>query len=189
MKALLLLSVLLCGALTATAAAVGAAEAAPQELQEDNQISEAENEAGVFVPEEEKPRSFFAGEMAPSAEGRFFACPSGWVRYKSSCYQLVSSSRSWSSAAAHCASLGASLASVHDQFDYSFLQELTRRAGYTISWMGGFYFQGWRWVDQSSFSYSYWSTVNSASSYPCVYLRVSGKSTLPSVTATVVTFS
>ncbi|XP_035516504.1 ladderlectin-like [Morone saxatilis] len=157
MKALLLLSVLLCGALTATAAAVGTAETVPQKLQEDNQISEAENEAGAFVP-----------------EGRFFACPTGWVRYKSSCYQLVSSSRSWSSAAAHCASLGASLASVHDQFDYSFLQELTRRAGHTVSWMGGFYFQGWRWVDQSSFSYTYWSTVNSANSYPCVYLRVTG---------------
>lgn len=42
---------------------------------------------------------------------------------------------------ANCASLGASLASVHDIFDYYFLQELTRRSGSLTSWIGGFYFQ------------------------------------------------
>lgn len=42
---------------------------------------------------------------------------------------------------ANCASLGATLASVHDVFDYSFLQELTTRSGGSASWMGGFYFQ------------------------------------------------
>lgn len=34
-----------------------------------------------------------------SSAGRFFTCPSGWVRYKSGCYLYVSSGRSWSSAA------------------------------------------------------------------------------------------
>ncbi|KAG8014976.1 Ladderlectin [Nibea albiflora] len=99
-----------------------AVDAAAQELHEDNQLGP--NEVGVFVP-----------------EGRFFTCPSGWVRYKNGCYLYVSSSRSWSSAAAYCASLGASLASVHDVFDYTFLQDLTKRAGSSVAWMGGFYFQ------------------------------------------------
>lgn len=106
-----------------------------------------------------------------SPAGRFFACPPGWVRYKQTCYLFVSSARSWTSAVviktlywkihlmsegfhavvnywrlcvtlqANCASLGASLASVHDIFDYSFLQALTRRSGGSTSWIGGFYFQ------------------------------------------------
>ncbi|TMS23559.1 Ladderlectin [Larimichthys crocea] len=169
MKALLLLSVLLSSVLAITAAAVEAVEAAPQKLHEDNQLGQ--NEVGVFVHEEEEPDMLSAGEVASSAQGRFFTCPSGWVRYKSGCYLYVSSGRSWSSAAAYCASLGASLASVHDVFDYTFLQDLTKRAGSSYAWMGGFYFQGWRWVDQSSFSYSYWSSQSSASSYPCIYLN------------------
>ncbi|KAE8301150.1 hypothetical protein D5F01_LYC01311 [Larimichthys crocea] len=155
MKALLLLSVLLSSVLAITAAAVEAVEAAPQKLHEDNQLGQ--NEVGVFVHEEEEPDMLSAGEVASSAQ--------------SGCYLYVSSGRSWSSAAAYCASLGASLASVHDVFDYTFLQDLTKRAGSSYAWMGGFYFQGWRWVDQSSFSYSYWSSQSSASSYPCIYLN------------------
>ncbi|XP_035505036.1 ladderlectin isoform X3 [Scophthalmus maximus] len=169
MKAVLLLTVLLSGVLAITAAAVEAVEPAqaPLELQEENQV--AEIEVGVAAPEVEAPEK--SGEMALSVKGRFFACPTGWVRYKNSCYLYVSTGKSWSSAAAHCDSLGATLASVKNVFDYSFLQDLTRRAGSTVAWMGGFYFQGWRWVDQSLFNYNYWNSQNSVSSYPCIYLN------------------
>ncbi|XP_040002527.1 ladderlectin-like isoform X2 [Xiphias gladius] len=153
MKAFLVLSVLLTDVLAITAAAV------------------VENEVTMFVPEEEGSEMFSPGKTASSPEGRFFTCPSGWVRYRNSCYLYVSSSRSWSSAAAHCTSLGASLASVHNVFDYSFLQELTRRSGSSVAWIGGFYFQGWRWVDQSSFSYNYWSSQNTVSRYQCIHLN------------------
>ena len=63
----------------------------------------------------EEPEMLSAGEMAPSAEGwlslnetlktvslsagRFFVCPAGWERYRSSCYLYVSPGRSWSGAA------------------------------------------------------------------------------------------
>ncbi|XP_047434161.1 ladderlectin-like [Mugil cephalus] len=150
----------------------GAAEASPQELQEDNKL--VENEAAGFVPEVKESVEVSAGEVASPAQARFFSCPSGWVRYKSDCYLFVASSTSWTSAVTNCASYGASLASAHDLFDYSFLQDLTRRSGYTTAWMGGFYFQGWRWLDQSTFSYSNWYSQNSVTSYPCIYLRTTG---------------
>uniref|UniRef100_UPI0037E7EAA7 ladderlectin-like n=1 Tax=Semicossyphus pulcher TaxID=241346 RepID=UPI0037E7EAA7 len=146
MKALLLLSVL---ALTAAAVV-------------DDELP---------VPEEEDADMFAAAEMDAPAQGRFFTCPAGWARYKNTCYLYASSSRSWSAAEYNCARLGASLASVHDVFDYSFLQSLTRRAGSLSAWTGGFYFQGWRWADQSRFSYSNWSSMNSVSSYQCIYVH------------------
>uniref|UniRef100_A0A8D3E8K6 C-type lectin domain-containing protein n=1 Tax=Scophthalmus maximus TaxID=52904 RepID=A0A8D3E8K6_SCOMX len=183
MKAVLLLTVLLSGVLAITAAAVEAVEPAqaPLELQEENQV--AEIEVGVAAPEVEAPEK--SGEMALSVKGRFFACPTGWVRYKNSCYLYVSTGKSWSSAAAHCDSLGATLASVKNVFDYSFLQDLTRRAGSTVAWMGGFYFQGWRWVDQSIFNYNFWSSQNSVRSYQCMYLNARGKTAFPSDTITI----
>ncbi|XP_047196634.1 ladderlectin [Hippoglossus stenolepis] len=163
MKTLLLLTVLLC------IEAVEPVEGT-QELQEENLASVAENEAGVFAPEAEEPEMLSAGEMAPSVEGRFFVCPAGWERHKSSCYLYVSAGRSWTSAVANCNSLGATLASAHDLFEYSFLQQLTSRGGGSLAWMGGLYFQGWRWVDQSHFDYNFWSAQRSPSSYPCIYL-------------------
>uniref|UniRef100_A0A3B4WPN3 Ladderlectin-like n=1 Tax=Seriola lalandi dorsalis TaxID=1841481 RepID=A0A3B4WPN3_SERLL len=173
MKALVLLLVLLSVALDVTAQAEkllcynyttrnlergsGVVEAAPQEVKGDNQGDGSE--------------VFSAGEMASSAEGRFFACPTGWTRYRNGCYLYVTSGRTWSSAAANCRSLGASLASVSDVFDYSFLQDLTMRSGNSVAWMGGFYFQGWRWVDQTPFTYNYWNSQNTVSRYQCVYLN------------------
>uniref|UniRef100_A0A8D3C346 C-type lectin domain-containing protein n=1 Tax=Scophthalmus maximus TaxID=52904 RepID=A0A8D3C346_SCOMX len=181
MKAFLLLTVLLSGVLAITAAPVEADEAAqaPLELQEENQV--AEIEVGVAAPEEEEPEQF--GEKTVSNKGRFYACPTGWVRYKSSCYLYVRAGRSWSSAAAYCNSLGATLASVHDVFDYSFLQDLTSRTGSTVAWMGGFYFQGWRWMDQSTFNYNFWSTQHTVSRYQCVHVNTRGKTAFPSVTS------
>ncbi|XP_034454125.1 ladderlectin-like [Hippoglossus hippoglossus] len=173
MKTLLLLTVVLSGVLAVTAKPVEAVEPVEgtQELQEENLASVAENEAGVFVPEAEEPEMLSAGEMAPSVEGRFFVCPAGWERYKSSCYLYVSAGRSWTSAAANCNSLGATMASAHDLFEYSFLQQLTSRGGGSLAWMGGLYFQGWRWVDQSPFNYNFWSAQHAVSRYQCLHLN------------------
>ncbi|KAG7224796.1 hypothetical protein INR49_013509, partial [Caranx melampygus] len=162
MKAFLLLSVLLTYALAV--AAQYAVEAAPQAVVEDKQV--VENEVAEFVPEAEEPVM-----VDQSVEGRFFTCPSGWERYKSGCYLFDTSTRSWSSAAANCRNMGGSLASVRDVFEYSFMQDMTRRAGHTYAWLGGFYFQTWRWVDQSPFSYSYWSGQYSVSYYQCIHIN------------------
>ncbi|XP_076001825.1 ladderlectin-like [Genypterus blacodes] len=167
MKTLLLISVSLSIILSVTAAPLEGVEAEPKELHEDLQL--AEREVQVVLPQEELVEEQSEGEMASSPEVRFYGCPSGWSRYRSGCYQYVSSSRSWSSAAAYCASLGASLPSARDVWDYTFLQDLASRSGGTHAWMGGFYFQGWRWVDQSSFTYQNWNSHLSVSSYPCIY--------------------
>ncbi|XP_053284345.1 type-2 ice-structuring protein-like [Pleuronectes platessa] len=173
MKTLLLLTVVLSSVLAVTAQAVEAVEPVEEtrELQEENLASVAENEAGEFVPEAQEPEMLFAGEMAPSREGRFFLCPAGWERYKSSCYLYVSAGKSWSNAAANCNNLGATLASAHDLFEYSFLQQLTRRAGSTVAWMGGLYFQGWRWVDQSPWNYNFWNVQHTVSVYQCLHVN------------------
>ncbi|XP_062250523.1 type-2 ice-structuring protein-like isoform X1 [Platichthys flesus] len=175
MKTLLLLTVVLSSVLAVTAQEVEAVEPVEgkQELQEENLVSVAENEAGEFVPEAEEPEMLSAGEMAPSVKGRFFVCPAGWERYKSSCYLYVSAGKSWSNAAANCNNLGATMASAHDLFEYSFLQQLTRRAGSTVAWMGGLYFQGWRWVDQSPWNYNFWSAHHTVSVYQCLHVKTS----------------
>ncbi|XP_060935174.1 ladderlectin-like [Limanda limanda] len=143
------------------------------ELHEENLVAVAEKEAGEFVPEAQEPEMLSAGEMGPSVEGRFL-CPAGWDRHKSSCYLYVSAGKSWSAAAAHCNSLGATMASAHDLFEYNFLQQLALRAGQDYAWMGGLYFQGWRWVDQSPFDYNFWSAVHSTSAYQCIVLYSRG---------------
>ncbi|CAB1439431.1 unnamed protein product [Pleuronectes platessa] len=173
MKTLLLLTVVLSSVLAVTTQAVEAVEPVEekQEPQEENLVSVAENEAGEFVPEAQEPQMLSAGEMAPSVEGRFFLCPAGWERYKSSCYLYVSADKSWSNAVANCNSVGATLASAHDMLEYSLLQQLTSREGGTLAWLGGFYFQGWRWMDQSTFDYNFWSAQHTFSQYPCIYLN------------------
>ncbi|XP_053285261.1 ladderlectin isoform X2 [Pleuronectes platessa] len=171
MKTLILLTVVLSSVLAVTAKPVEAVEPVEEtrELQEENLVSVAEHEAGEFVPEGEPEMS--PEEMAPSVKGRFFVCPAGWERYKSSCYLFVSAGKSWSNAAANCKSFGATMASAHDLFEYSFLQQLTRRAGSSVAWMGGLYFQGWRWVDQSPWNYNFWSAQHTVSRYQCLHVN------------------
>ncbi|XP_060909205.1 galactose-specific lectin nattectin-like [Labrus mixtus] len=190
MKALLLLSVL---ALTAAAdladvkpvadvgvvadveivgdfEAIADVATAVPELQEDNQLEEDE----LHINEEEYAAMLDVAEIDSPINERFFSCPSGWERYRSNCYSYVSSSYSWSSAESYCAGQGSSLASASDLFEYTFLQSLTSRAGGQTAWIGGYYFQTWRWVDQSRFSYTNWYSQNTPSSYPCIYLRTTG---------------
>lgn len=40
-----------------------------------------------------------------------------------------------------CASFGGSLASVHNIWEYNFLQRMVRTGGHTFAWIGGYYFQ------------------------------------------------
>ncbi|XP_056136973.1 ladderlectin-like isoform X1 [Lampris incognitus] len=179
MKTLLLLMVLLCATLPVRASAV---EAVPEDLNQDIVQLEAENKVEMApspVEAENKVEMAFSpddmtvdgGEMAAQLEGRSFLCPAGWVRYRDGCYLYVTSGRSWTSAEAYCSRLGASLPSVHNIWDYSFLQQLASRSGQTTAWLGGHYFLGWRWLDQSQFDYTNWSTVNTVSRFQCIHLN------------------
>nr|XP_029138363.1 ladderlectin-like isoform X2 [Labrus bergylta] len=173
MKAILLLSVL---ALTAAADLADVKPVADVGTVADVEIVEdveALADVAAAVPELQKDNQLEEDELHISEE-RFFSCPSGWERYRSNCYYFVSSSYSWSSAESYCAVRGATMASASDLFEYTFLQSLTSRAGSQTAWMGGYYFQNWRWLDQSRFSYTNWYSQNSPSSYPCIYLRTAG---------------
>ncbi|XP_020512494.2 galactose-specific lectin nattectin [Labrus bergylta] len=141
--------------------------AAVPELQKDNQLEEDE----LHISEEEYAAMLDVAEIDSPIKERFFSCPSGWERYRSNCYYFVSSSYSWSGAESYCAGRGATMASASDLFEYTFLQSLTSRGGSQTAWMGGYYFQNWRWLDQSRFSYTNWYSQNSYSSYPCIYLQ------------------
>ncbi|XP_034544475.1 ladderlectin-like [Notolabrus celidotus] len=165
---------LLLSLLALTAAAVVAEVAAIEtfadetvpELQEDKQLPED----NVPVAEEDDVM-FAAAEMEAPDRDRTFTCPSAWVKFESSCYLYVHSAKSWSNAEAHCDRQGASLASVHGGTEYNFRQSLTTEAGSVSAWMGGLYFQGWRWVNQGRFFYQNWSPLIYPSGNPCIYLQ------------------
>uniref|UniRef100_A0A3P8UV96 Ladderlectin-like n=1 Tax=Cynoglossus semilaevis TaxID=244447 RepID=A0A3P8UV96_CYNSE len=182
MKTILLLTVLFSVVLSIMAAAVPVeAEPAPVEVGEEKLVEEVD----PMEPEVEEP-GVFVEEMNLAPEARFYTCPTGWNRYKNGCYQFVSSTRTWTSAASYCNSFGASLPSVHDLFEYSFLQDLTLKAGQSTCWIGGFYFQGWRWLDQSTYSYQNWNSQLSVTSYPCVYLNGRGRCPYDTVTSVLI---
>ncbi|XP_060780965.1 ladderlectin-like [Neoarius graeffei] len=71
-----------------------------------------------------------------------------------------------------CVAEQASLASVHNLDEHSFLQNLLRVTGISYAWLGAYNLQGtWRWIDRTRFSYSNWYSLSSVSSYPCVFIR------------------
>ncbi|XP_041640087.1 ladderlectin-like [Cheilinus undulatus] len=125
----------------------------------------------TFSMHEGDTAMFAAAEEKAPAQGRFFFCPGDWVRYKSSCFLYVNTNYSWDIAEDHCAYLGAALASAHDMFDYSFLQSLALEAGGSTAWVGGFYFERWRWVDHSRFVEFNWDSYNPLYDNKCMYLQ------------------
>uniref|UniRef100_UPI0037E715A6 ladderlectin-like n=1 Tax=Semicossyphus pulcher TaxID=241346 RepID=UPI0037E715A6 len=98
-------------------------------------------------------------------------CPRDWFSFGSHCFKVVKNPVSWIRAEEHCNSLGAHLASVSNHQEYAFLQQITRMAGLSSAWLGGFNLQGrWMWIDREGFYYSYWHCLFSPHSNPCIYL-------------------
>ncbi|XP_070783506.1 ladderlectin-like [Enoplosus armatus] len=144
MKTLLILSVILCVALSIRAAAVGSAAAAA-------------------VQQEDKP----AAKPAP-----LNFCLDGWNSFRGNCYYLGNFGVSWSTAESYCAEFGGSLASANDIVEYNFLQRTVKTGGHRFAWIGGYYFQDqWRWEDGSVFGYHNWDTVSSNSGFQCLQLN------------------
>ncbi|TDH16612.1 hypothetical protein EPR50_G00022060 [Perca flavescens] len=158
MKILLVLSVLLCAALSIRAATVVPAEGAA--VPQDNKPApESEMDAATHVADGRGP-------VRPQA--RFDFCLDGWHSFVVTA-TLANQVSSWSNAERYCAGFGGSLASVHNVLEYNFLQRLVKTGGHTFAWIGGFYFQGcWRWEDGSVFDYTNQGSMSSTSSYQCL---------------------
>ncbi|GAA6231938.1 ladderlectin-like [Lates japonicus] len=162
MRTLLILSVVLCAALSIQAATVVPAEAAAVQ-QTDKSASEAEVEADT---------NFAADRPDVLPQARFDFCLDGWLSFRGNCYYLANHADTWTNAESFCAGYGGSLASVHNIWEYNFLQRMVKTGGHTFAWIGGYYFQGdWRWEDGSQFDYHKWETTSSTDIYQCLQLN------------------
>ncbi|XP_071361590.1 ladderlectin-like [Trachinotus anak] len=165
MKTLLTLSVILCSALSISAASVAPAEAAAVQ-QKDKAAPQPEVDADAPVA---------AGRSALRPQARFHFCLDGWQSFGGSCYFLANDPESWTNAESFCAGYDGSLASVHSIWEYNFLQRMVRTGGHTFAWIGGYYFEGnWRWEDGSRFDYHNWETAGSTDIYQCLQLNTQG---------------
>ncbi|CAK6976105.1 ladderlectin-like [Scomber scombrus] len=154
MKNLLILSVILCAALSIRAATAAPAEATAVP-QEDNHVPNSEVAAAADQP-----------------QARFGFCLDGWTNYGGSCYYLGNNAVTWRYAESFCAGFDSSLASVHSIWEYHFLQRMAKTGGHTFAWIGGYYFQGkWSWEDGSRFDYHNWEITSSTDAYQCLQLN------------------
>ncbi|XP_029913626.1 ladderlectin-like [Myripristis murdjan] len=159
MKTLLILSAILCAALSIEAATVVPAEAAAEEQAAAN-------------PEVEAGGAVAFGRAAVLPQARLSFCLDGWHSFRGNCYLLVNTPETWRNAESYCASFEGSLVSVHSIWEYRFLQRLAKTGGHSLAWMGGYFFQGdWRWEDGTLFDYSNWEPLSSTSSYQCLQLN------------------
>ncbi|KAJ0033484.1 hypothetical protein NQD34_000591 [Periophthalmus magnuspinnatus] len=173
-----LLVCLLCGALP-----ICAADAVPVDAATHQEVSTPDDvllKQGYFEPSiQEVIKTAVDGapylqrqHLAPNAQDAANPnsnCPRGWHLYQENCFLFMNLSYTWNNADAMCQSIGASLASVHDMWEYNFLKQLTWRAGFLTAWIGGYRFQGfWKWDDGTPFDYNNWYQ---SSSYECVFLN------------------
>ncbi|XP_067107050.1 dromaiocalcin-2-like [Osmerus mordax] len=188
MKLLVVLSLLLCVALSVRAAAVPVEEEkkAPvpvedmvlkEKLEEPVEVEEVKKmevenqmELETFPEERDTVLEMDLAEHDPQEE-RFGYCPDGWIRYQSRCFLFVSSAMSWYRAEDYCNQRHGSLVSVHNPREHSFLQQQMSVAGWPNTWLGGFNLQNqWRWIDHEGLYYTNWYSLGSVASYPCMYM-------------------
>ncbi|XP_056091266.1 ladderlectin-like [Rhinichthys klamathensis goyatoka] len=84
-------------------------------------------------------------------------CRHGWTNFGQRCYKYFSLSVHWVKAERNCQSLGANLASVHDQPENDFLLSLLPSS--TRAWVGGHDGEQdgeWLWSDGSVYDYDHW---------------------------------
>ncbi|KAG7235891.1 hypothetical protein INR49_002089, partial [Caranx melampygus] len=80
----------------------------------------------------------------------------------------------------YCAGYGGNLASVHDIWQYNFLQRLVRNGGHAFAWIGGYHFEDdWRWADGSRFDYQNWEVTSPTDIYKCLQLNTEAVSVTP----------
>ncbi|XP_028263218.1 ladderlectin-like [Parambassis ranga] len=157
MKSVLILCFILCAAVSTRAATVAVAEAADVQ-QEDNPAPEVDADTA-------------ADAAAAVHQVQLSFCPDGWLSYRGSCYYFSNHPNTWKNAESYCAGFESNLASVHNIWEYTFLQRTVRTAGHTLAWIGGYYFQDdWRWEDGTLFNYNNWYNPSSSTQYQCLQL-------------------
>ncbi|XP_062382778.1 C-type mannose receptor 2-like [Sardina pilchardus] len=88
-------------------------------------------------------------------------CRKGWSKYGSHCFYIVQAERSWAEAESNCMKLGGHLASVHSQYESSFIENLINKNIFKPwdTWIGGTDApkEGvWFWSDGTKFDFSHW---------------------------------
>ena len=80
-------------------------------------------------------------------------CQTGWLDFNGNTYCVVMASATWENSEAHCASLGAHLASVHSAEENSYLGSVTDGNSF---WIGGTVNgeeENWHWSDGSPWDF------------------------------------
>ncbi|CAL9701008.1 unnamed protein product [Knipowitschia caucasica] len=107
--------------------------------------------------------------LDPQVHSQF--CLPEWEFFRGNCYLMNRNYNSWRAAAAECADLGGTLASVHSPMIYSHFQFMVGRAGFTSAWIGGYHFESsWRWHDGSFFDYFNFASGGAGSSHKCLQM-------------------
>uniref|UniRef100_A0A8P4G455 C-type lectin domain-containing protein n=1 Tax=Dicentrarchus labrax TaxID=13489 RepID=A0A8P4G455_DICLA len=166
MKTLLILSIILCAALSVRAAT---------EVDVDTTVSD---QAAALPQGKKITECTFTVTQEAAAAGnstRFQFCLDGWLHFRGKCYYLHNNPDTWTNAERYCGNYGGSLASVHNIWEYNFLQGTVKNGGHTFAWIGGYFFQDdWRWEDGSLFDYHNWETAASSDHYQCLQLNSQG---------------
>ncbi|XP_073339239.1 ladderlectin-like [Pagrus major] len=139
---------LLCATLALTIAAVPVEEVAAA-----REVPQVDGELPVETEVE---------EVKLLVDGKKSSCPTGWSKYGSRCFIFINREMPWVEAERYCLRYYTNLASIHNQGEYDFIQEVVRGSTgrYPQTWLGGndavkdF---TWLWSDGSSFNFQGWS--------------------------------
>ncbi|XP_037629222.1 galactose-specific lectin nattectin-like [Sebastes umbrosus] len=88
-------------------------------------------------------------------------CPSGWTRYGSRCFRVVTARRNVATAERTCIALGGNLASIHSSGENNFVRGLIfrRYRSYPRTWIGltdAIQERIWMWTDGSRVRFARW---------------------------------
>lgn len=88
----------------------------------------------------------------------FPGCPDGWSEFNQSCFQLIESLMSWTSASVNCQQLGGNLTSIHSQEENDFIDTMISAVTLNDVWIGGTVveYMTFGWSDGSIWDYEHW---------------------------------
>ncbi|XP_032438258.1 ladderlectin-like [Xiphophorus hellerii] len=109
------------------------------------------------------------------------SCPAGWSHFNHRCFIYISRTMTWARAQRNCVSLQANLASIHNFWEYHYIQRLITTATHRSpeTWIGGSDAQEegvWLWSDGSPFHYSNWchGEPNNDRNQHCLHMNFGG---------------
>ncbi|XP_054636827.1 type-2 ice-structuring protein-like [Dunckerocampus dactyliophorus] len=84
-------------------------------------------------------------------------CPGNWTDLGERCFRFVPKHMIWTTAQAHCQSMGANLASIHNVIEVELIHRMAGND--TAVWTGGSSCQQknvWLWCDGTTLDFTYW---------------------------------